>query len=140
MGNHFREFLNHYLACWSNSSLAEMKELISTDYQAREITNGEIVDFGYTESLIGWEQGFNFVEENEAEWNLNEIYSIPLRQDEWLSVISANLTINGESLDSANLFFQTFKLEHNTEWKLIRSYIEAGIPIGNLSDLHLPTI
>lgn len=139
MGNHFREFLNHYLACWRISSLVEMKELISTDYQAREITNGEIVDFGYTESLIGWEQGFNFVEENEAEWNLNEIYSIPLRQDEWLSVISANLTINGKSLDSTNLFFQTFRREHNTDWKLIRSYIEAGIPVGSLSNLQLPS-
>ena len=140
MVDHFRKFLNNYLACWSNSSLVEMKELISPNYQAREITNGEILDFGYNESLNGWEQGFNFVEENEAEWDLNEIYSIPLRKDECLSVISASLVINGKRLDSANLFFQTFKLEHNTDWKLIRSYIEAGIPIGNLSNLHLPTI
>ena len=140
MVDHFRKFLNHYLACWSNSSLVEMKELISPDYQAREITNEAIVDFGYIESLIGWEEGFNFVIENAGEWDLREIYSIPLRQDEWLSVISASLVINGKSLDSANLFFQTFKLEHNTNWKLIRSYIEAGIPLDNLSNLHLPTI
>lgn len=140
MGNHFKEFLNQYLTCWSNSSLVEMKELISPDYQAREIINGEILDFGYNESLIGWEQGFNFVQENEGEWDLNEIYSIPLRQDEWLSVISANLVINGINSGSANLFFQTFKLEYNTDWRLIRSYIEAGIPIDNLSKLHLPTI
>lgn len=137
MVDHFRKFLKHYLACWSNSSLVEMKELISPDYQAREITNGEIVDFGYTESLIGWEQGFNFIEENQGEWDLNELYSIPLRQDEWLSVISASLVINGKRLNTANLFFQTFRREHNTDWKLIRSYIEAGIPVVSLSNLQL---
>lgn len=33
----------------------------SEDYKASEITGGKIIDFGYAESIEGWEQGFNFV-------------------------------------------------------------------------------
>lgn len=45
--NSFRKFLDSYLKVWRNSSLTDMKNIISKDYQAREITGGEIVDFGY---------------------------------------------------------------------------------------------
>jgi hypothetical protein len=34
-----------------------LKNLISQDYEAKEITGGDIVYFGYEESLDGWEQG-----------------------------------------------------------------------------------
>jgi hypothetical protein len=125
----FRIFLNKFMEYWRNSSLNELKEVISIDYQAREITGGKIIDFGYDESISGWEQGFVYVKENNAQWDLKEVSVIPLRDNENMVILSASLIINGKKLETANLFFQTFKTENNSNWKLIRSYIEAGIQL-----------
>lgn len=127
MDTTFRQFLDTYLNVWRTSSLTELKDLISIDYQAREIRGGELIDFGYEESIQGWEHGFHFVQENNAQWILKEISIIPLRDDERLVILSATMTINGKSLETANLFFQTFKRNNIGDWKLVRSYIEAGI-------------
>lgn len=62
MQSTFRAFLDTYLKVWRESSIQELKALISPDYKAREITNGEIVDFGYEESIERWESGFAFKE------------------------------------------------------------------------------
>jgi len=132
MDNHFRNFLNIYLEAWRASSLTEIRDLISKNYKGREITGGEILDFDFEESILGWEQGFNFVKENNAQWNLKEISILPLRVDEMLVIISASIILQGEELKTANLFFQTFEKGNSNDWKLIRSYIEAGIPIENL--------
>lgn len=128
MDNSFPKFLDTYLEIWRASSLPEMKNLISEDYEAREITGGDIVDFGYEESVNGWEQGFNFAKENNAKWNINVISILPLRESETIAILSATLVIQGKSLDTANLFFQTFQKNNMNNWKLVRSYIEAGIP------------
>ncbi|RDI37222.1 nuclear transport factor 2 family protein [Falsibacillus pallidus] len=122
----FREFLDAYLKAWKNSSITEIKTFISPDYQAREISGGEIIDFGYGESIEGWNQGFQFVKEKQAEWELDERSIIPLRENECLAILSANIVIDGKPMNSVNLFFNTFKLSHG-EWKLVRSYIEAGV-------------
>lgn len=127
MDSTFHPFLNKYLAIWGKSSLQELKELISEDYQAREISGKEIIDFGVNESIEGWEQGFQFVIENEAEWELNKLSIIQLNKREVLAIIFAALIINGERLDNGNLFFQTFRRDVNDDWKLVRSYIEAGV-------------
>lgn len=127
MDNQFREFLNTYLDVWRRSSLTELKDIISIDYKAREISGGEVVDFGYEEAINGWEQGFNFVKENDAQWELNEISILPLRDDETMAILSATLVIEGKSLETVNLFFQTFKRNEENNWKLVRSYIEAGV-------------
>lgn len=119
-------FLEKYLDAWNTSSLDKLKPLISREYQAREITAGKISDFGYNESISGWEQGFNFVKRNNAEWGLTEINRIKIREHEMMAVISAKLNVDGKSMETCNLFFQTFT--YDFEWKLIRSYIEAGIP------------
>ena len=111
-----------------------MKHIISKDYQAREVTGGKIVDFGYEESIQGWDQGFQFVKENNAEWVLNEVSNIALRDDEYMVILSAGLRIKGEMLDTANLFFDTFKREDGGNWKMIRSYTEAGIPLAKLKE------
>ena len=113
---------------WRDSSLTNLKNLISQDYEAREIEGGNIVDFGYEESIDGWEQGFKFVKENNAHWNINVISIIPLRETETMAIISATMVIQGKSLETANMFFQTFKKNNINEWKLVRSYIEARIP------------
>lgn len=136
MNTDFKVFLEGFLESWRKSSLTEMKEWISHDYQAREITNGEIVDFGYEESINGWEQGFHFVKENDAQWDLMEISKTPIRENEWLVIISATLLIKGKRMDTANVFFQTFKTGNNNDCKLVRSYIETGVPIDHIKHFH----
>ena len=59
MDTTFRNFLDSFLNSWRNSSIDEMKDLITQDYQAREITNGKVVDFGYQESINGWSRDSN---------------------------------------------------------------------------------
>ena len=133
----FQEFLDTYIEAWKNSSLTELKTCISKDYKAREITGGEVVDFGYEESISGWEQGFHFVKENDAEWDLQIMSIFPIRKDEFLVIISATIVIQGKRIETANLFFQTFKRNNMEEWSLVRSYIEAGIPSIFLNNFHL---
>jgi len=128
-------FIDTYLNVWKNSSLVDLRELMSQDYKAREITGNDIVDFGYEESVNGWEQGFNFVKENNAKWNIKVVSILPLREDETMAILSATMIIQGETLGTANLFFQTFKKNSNNDWKLVRSYIEAGIPFVSTNDV-----
>ena len=120
----FRQCRDKYLDFWRSSNLIGMKNLISIDYKAREISGGEIVDFGYAESIEGWEQGFRFVEENNAQWIVNEVAIYPLRADETLVILTATMNINGKLIETTNLFFVTFKKNSDGEWKVVRSYIE----------------
>ncbi len=133
----FEGFLEEFLAAWKKSSIIEMERYISRDYQAREISNGEIFDFGYEESINGWEQGFQFVNENEAKWDINQLYTLPLREDEVMAVLSATIIIKGNSMATANVFFNTFKKVKGSGWKLVRSYIEAGVPVENVHEITL---
>ena len=134
--NSFRKFLDSYLEVWRNSSLLDLKNIISKDYKAREISGGDIVDFGYEESITGWEQGFNFAKERENKWDVNEVSIIPLREDEVMVILSATLVMGGKKLENVSLFFQTFKKQENDDWKLIRSYIETGVPIDNIRKIE----
>lgn len=136
MESSFNKFHEHYLEVWKTSSLAELKGIISHEYQAREIAGGKVFDFGYEESFRGWEQGFKFVVENNAKWDLKELSRISLRDHEVMSILSAQLVIDGKPLGTGNLFFQTFAYDFG--WKLVRSYIEAGIPIELLSKAKIP--
>ncbi|WP_175991453.1 flavoprotein [Bacillus sp. Marseille-Q1617] len=132
----FSEFLDAFLAAWKQSSIWEMEKCISADYQAREISGGEIADFGYQESINGWKQGFDFVKEKQAQWDVNEISIIPLRENEMLATFSATIVIHGNSMETVNLFFNTFKKFEGGDWKLVRSYIEAGVPIENVKKIY----
>ena len=133
MENTFRSFLDSYLESWRSSSLDEMKEAISKEYKAREVSDGFINDFGYEESIKGWEQGFNFAKDNNAQWELKEVAIIPLKEIENMAIISAYLVYNGKRMENSNLFMQTFRLDEQDNWKLIRSYIEAGLPQAKLN-------
>ena len=135
MHNSFLGFLDTYLDAWRNSSIVDLRDLISQDYKAREIAGRDIVDFGYEESVNGWEQGFNFANENNAEWKIKVVSILPLREDETMAILSATMIIQGKALGTANLFFQTFKKDSNNDWKLVRSYIEAGIPFDSTNDV-----
>ena len=134
--NSFRKFLDTYLEIWRNSSLTDLKKVISEDYNGIEILNGETVNITYEESLDGWEQGFNFAKEKGNEWELKEISVVPLRKNEVMAIVSATLIIAGKKLENVSIFLQTFKRQENYEWKLIRSYIETGGPAENISKIH----
>ncbi|SIT89584.1 flavoprotein [Edaphobacillus lindanitolerans] len=134
--NSFRKFLESYLEAWSNSSLTDMKKMISKDYSAREISSGEIADFGYEESIAGWEQGFNVAREKENKWDLNEVSIVPLRENEVMAILSATLVTGGQNLENVSLFFQTFQRQEDEGWTLIRSYIETGVPGENINKIQ----
>ena len=135
MDNSFSIFLDTYLDVWRSSNIKEMKGIISQDYEAREVKGGDIVDFGYEESVNGWEQGFHFAVKNNAQWNINVVSILPIREYEHIVILSATLVIQNQRLDTANLFFQTFQKNSVNEWKLVRSYIEAGIPYVNTNSI-----
>ncbi|MGG1629705.1 DUF4440 domain-containing protein [Rossellomorea sp. NRS-1567] len=126
----FKPFLDTFLEAWKNSSIIELETFISTDYQAREIREGEVVDFGYEESIEGWKQGFDFVKKQRAEWEIFEVSIIPLKEDEVMAILSATIVMNGKALETCHLFFDTFKKVEGDDWKLMRSYIEAGVVRG----------
>jgi hypothetical protein len=137
MNETFDVSLEEFLAAWKKSSITEMERFISLDYQAREISHGEVLDFGCEESIEGWKQGFQFVRENEAQWEINELFTLPLREDEILTVLSATINIKGKTMETANIFFDTFKNIEGAGWKLVRSYIEASVPVGNVQEYTL---
>ncbi|MGE7918302.1 flavoprotein [Viridibacillus sp. NPDC093762] len=132
----FRQFLDSYLEIWRTSSFEEMKALISIDYQAREITQNGILDYGYCESLEGWTQGFNFVKNKEAKWDIREIGIVSLGKDECMAILSGTILLDGQSPLPANLFFETFRFENNG-WKQVRSYTETGVPVEHLNGLSI---
>ncbi|MFC7786428.1 flavoprotein [Rossellomorea sp. GCM10028870] len=124
----FKPFLDVFLEAWKNPSIREFEKFISTDYRAREIRDGEIVDFGYEESIEGWKQGFDFVKKQHAEWEIHEVSIIPMKEDEVMAILSATIVLNGEAMETCHLFFDTFKKGDN--WKIVRSYIETGVVRG----------
>jgi hypothetical protein len=132
----FRRFLDSYLDSWRNSSLSDIKKILSKDYKAREISGGEVIDFVYEEAITGWEQGFEFARGKDNRWDLHEVAIIPLRENEVMAILSATLVIGGKKLGSVSLFFQTFKKQENKDWNLIRSYIEAGVRDANVKDIQ----
>ena len=93
-------------------------------------SQGDYRRVGYEQSIKGWGQGFQFVKERGAEWGLTVVSVLPLRGDEIMVVILAAMIMDGKKYENGNLFFQTFKLEQ--DWKLVRSYIEAAVPLSNV--------
>ncbi|MGF2616495.1 nuclear transport factor 2 family protein [Rossellomorea aquimaris] len=123
----FESFIEDFMEIWSSSDLERLAAAMSRDYKAREVTsNGEIVDFGYEESIQGWEQGFSYAKESGSKWLLKTLWTTSLRDDEAMAIISASMIIDGKPLETANLFFDTFK-KIDGKWLLIRSYVEAGV-------------
>lgn len=132
----FNDSYEKYKMAWRNFSLEGMKPFISKDYHAREIRGEEIVDFGYKESLEGWKQAFDYFSDKQAKWLLTDINSIALKEDEVMVISSASLEVDGTPLETANLFFETFK-KSGQEWEMVRSYIETRIRLDRLEDLQV---
>ncbi|MDY0395186.1 flavoprotein [Virgibacillus halophilus] len=90
---------------WCHFSLERLDHFIAADYQAREIRDGEIVDFGYEESIKGWREAFAQLEHQNAEWVIKEIAVFSLKEDEVMAVLYATLKIDGNPMKAGNLFF-----------------------------------
>ncbi|WP_172372703.1 flavoprotein [Sporosarcina jiandibaonis] len=129
----FKDFLDLFISSWKDSSIEAMEQMISKKYAGREIRGEEIEDFGYDESIIGWDKGFEYVRENNAEWEIQLLNSYPLRSNEYMAVIAATIKIDGKAVSPYNLFFDTFRKEQ--EWQHVRSYIETGITEAYLNGL-----
>ncbi len=62
----------------------------------------------------------------DMEWVYTDHSITQLKEDEWQAAFWVSIIVEGEKLPTSNLFFDTFK-HLNGEWKLVRSYIEAGV-------------
>ncbi|KGX89576.1 hypothetical protein [Pontibacillus marinus] len=125
----FHSFLDEYLSNWKQGNTDYMREVISKELQAREIREGEAVDFGYEESVQGWAGAFDYFADQDMEWVLTPQSIISLKEDEKMAIVRAAPIIEGKLVPSSNLFFNTFKQDSATnEWKLVRSYVETGVP------------
>ncbi|WP_404451377.1 flavoprotein [Virgibacillus necropolis] len=133
----FNDSYESFKKAWGNFSIGDMKGFISKDYAAREVRDGEIVDFGYEESVEGWTQAFDYFSDKVAEWHLNDIGFIPVKDDEMVAILSATLTVDGKTMETANLFFDTFKKTSEDGWLMMRSYIETGVPLDKLDDVRV---
>ncbi|MBM7095426.1 flavoprotein [Bacillus sp. H-16] len=130
MEESLKSSIERFVSAWQQSSLEELSHFISSEYQGREMTGGKLVDFEYEECLEGWRQGFQFVSENKATWDVRVLHSVAIRQNEAIVTITASLVIAGEYFKGANLFYETFKKDPSDgDWKIVRSYIEAGLPV-----------
>jgi SnoaL-like domain len=124
----FRATLDAFLRAWEDSSLIELETFISTDYQAREVRDGDIEAFGYEESIEGWKQGFAYVKGQQAEWDIREVSVISMKEDETMAILYATIVLDGKPMETGNMFFNTFK-KREDGWKLVRSYIETGVSV-----------
>lgn len=122
----FRVALDAFLRAWENSSLIELETIISPDYQAREVRDGDIEAFGYEESVEGWKQGFAYVKGEQAEWDIREVSVITMKEDETMVILYATIVLDEKPMETGNMFFNTFKKQEEG-WKLVRSYIETGV-------------
>lgn len=133
--NEFDTFLEEYLTGWRNCSLEVIKLSTWEDFQAREVReiDGEILvqDYGYAESIKGWKEAFDAFQDKEVKWAFHEVNRMPLRQGEILISFWVTLELDGVKVQSAHYFTDTFK-QMNGDWKLIRSYIEASVPISSV--------
>lgn len=125
----FHSFLDEYLSNWKQGKTDFMREVISKKFIAREIRDGEPTDYGYEESVEGWAGAFHYFADMDMEWVLTPQSIIPIHENEKVAIIRAAPIIEGKLVPSSNLFFNTFQWNTETnEWKLVRSYIETGLP------------
>ncbi len=125
----FHSFLDEYLSNWKQGNTDYMREVISKDLLAREIRGGEAEDFGYDQSVQGWAGAFDYFADKDMEWVLTPQSILPINEHEKMAIIRAAPVIEGKLVPSSNLFFNTFMQDEDSgEWKLVRSYIETGVP------------
>ncbi|WP_137789382.1 flavoprotein [Bacillus sp. E(2018)] len=135
MKESFEQFYKMYLDSWRNFSIQSIENVVSPEYSAREIRGKEVYDFGYEESIDGWNHAFKELGEKRAKWILKEAVTFSLKDDEVMAILWASLIVDDQPIETANLFFQTFKMEKDS-WKLVRSYIETGLSIKKMLSLE----
>ncbi|WP_079477254.1 hypothetical protein [Halobacillus salinus] len=122
----FYSFFDAFKKRASEHDLDFLKETIHKDFAAREVRDGEMVDYGYAESVEGWRQAFDYFADQDMEWIYTDHSVTQIKENEWLAAFWVSIVLDGDLLPTSNLFFDTFRYEDGT-WKLVRSYIEAGV-------------
>ena len=72
-----------------------------------------------------------------TKWVLKKLAVTPLRRNEMLAIIFASIEVDGKQSETGNVFFNTFRKGVQGNWKLVRSYIEAGVPSEHVEALYL---
>ncbi|QAS52567.1 flavoprotein [Halobacillus litoralis] len=122
----FEVFFKKFKEKARRQDLDFLKETISKELKAREIRSGEIVDYHYDDSIEGWRQAFDYFADKDMDWIYTDNTIIPLNQNEWLASFWVSIRLDGELLETSNLFFNTFQ-NQDGKWQLVRTYIEAGV-------------
>ncbi|WP_257351954.1 hypothetical protein [Pseudalkalibacillus decolorationis] len=132
----FDQFFEMYKTNWRNGSLEAMKSAMSSTYAAREVRvsniQDDIEDFGFKDAKQGWKQAFDYFSDKTVDWTFIEVNKVPLRINEVLVMFWVWPTVNGEESKTAHLYVDTFR--KGKDWKLLRSYIEASVPLTNLQN------
>lgn len=122
----FYTFFDQFKQRASAHDLDFLKVTISEDFTAREIRDGDVVDYGVDESVEGWRQAFEYFTDQDMEWLYTDHSVTQIKDNEWLAVFWVSIVLDNKLLPTSNLFFNTFRYE-NGAWQLVRSYIEAGV-------------
>ncbi|ARI79000.1 hypothetical protein [Halobacillus mangrovi] len=122
----FHSFYETFKEGARKHDLGFLKETISDQLVAREIRQDEVIDYSYEDSIEGWKQAFEYFQDKDMIWIYTDHSLTELKENEWLASFWVSIELEGELLDSSNLFFNTYKQEKGT-WQLVRTYIEAGV-------------
>ncbi|REJ07423.1 hypothetical protein [Halobacillus trueperi] len=122
----FQTFYEDYKRRASQHDLDYLKKVTSRNLAAREIRHGEWVDYSYEESIEGWRQAFDHFQDQDMSWIYTDHSVTQLNEHTYLAAFWISIRLNGELLETSNLFFDTFEKVYG-EWQLVRSYIEAGV-------------
>lgn len=124
----FQSFFKQYQQAWNGGDAKKLVGLFSKDLQVREAHAGnDISDWGYEQSLSGWQQAFDAYGSQGPKWHFHEVTVNQVSDDEVMAVFWVTFELNGKLTSGANFFVETFRREIEG-WRLYRSYSEAGIP------------
>ncbi|WP_181347185.1 flavoprotein [Thalassobacillus sp. CUG 92003] len=124
----FAPFFQTFKERAKQGDIAYLKSVISKDLAARENRHGSIIDYGYEESIEGWGQAFDFFADQDMQWVYTDHSTIQLKVGEVMATFWISLVLDGKKSETANLFVNTYQKDPMSgEWKLVRTYIEAGV-------------
>ncbi|KHE72018.1 hypothetical protein [Halobacillus sp. BBL2006] len=89
----FKSFYEMFKERASQQDLEFLKETISEKLLAREIRQGEVVDYSYAESIEGWKQAFNLFEDKKMTWIYTDHSLTKLKDDEWLAAFFISIEL-----------------------------------------------
>lgn len=68
----FKEFYEQFKTRISQHDLSYLKKVTSKNLIVREVREGEVMDYSYKESIMGWEQAFDHFASMDMEWKYTD--------------------------------------------------------------------